>query len=119
MNPIIRNGAARIRPAISTAVRVHPAPVTRSARAMLKVTVDAKRICSATIRQLAGQGAVKCLRLVREEGNTSIFFDVPHSSDEIVRHDGLPILAVPKALARSLAGQTLDVRDDGRFVITA
>jgi len=86
---------------------------------MLNITADARRICSATVRQLSGTGAIKCLRLVLEEGNTSIFFDVPRASDEIVHHDGLPILAVPEPLARSLAGRTLDVKDDGQFVITA
>ena len=85
---------------------------------MLHITNDAKRICSATIRQMVGEGAVKCLRLVEDRDGASISFEVPRSSDEIVEHKGLAVLAIPEDMAQTLAGMTLDVNDDGRFVIS-
>ena len=85
---------------------------------MLHITNDAKRICSATIRQMVGEGAVKCLRLVKHEDGASISFEVPRNNDEIVQHKGLAVLAIPETVAHALAGRTLDVNDDGRFVIS-
>ena len=85
---------------------------------MLHITKDAKRICSATIRQMVGEGAVKCLRLIRNENGASISFEVPRSDDEIIQHKGLAVLAIPEGVAEALSGRTLDVNDDGRFVIS-
>ncbi len=85
---------------------------------MLHITNDAKRICSATVRQLVGEGAVKCLRLVKHGDGASIAFEVPRNDDEIIQHKGLAVLAIPHGVARSLSGRTLDVNDDGRFVIS-
>ena len=85
---------------------------------MLHITKDAKRICSATIRQMVGEGAVKCLRLVRNDDGASISFEVPRNDDEIVQHKGLAVLAIPEGVAEALSGRTLDVNDDGRFVIS-
>jgi len=85
---------------------------------MLHITKDAKRICSATIRQMVGEGAVKCLRLIRNEDGASISFEVPRSDDEIIQHKGLAVLAIPEGVAEALSGRTLDVNDDGRFVIS-
>ena len=85
---------------------------------MLHITNDAKRICSATIRQMVGEGAVKCLRLIKHGDGASISFEVPRSDDEIVQHKGLAVLAIPEAVADALSGRTLDVNDDGRFVIS-
>ena len=85
---------------------------------MLHITKDAKQICSATIRQMVGEGAVKCLRLVNDKDGASISFEVPRSDDEIVLHKGLAVLAISSTVAESLAGRTLDVNGDGRFVIS-
>lgn len=85
---------------------------------MLHITNDAKQICSATIRQMVGEGAVKCLRLIQHDDGASISFEVPRSGDQIVEHKGLAVLAIPQAVAQSLAGMTLDVNDDGRFVLS-
>ena len=85
---------------------------------MLHITNDAKRICSATIRQMVGEGAVKCLRLIKHEDGASISFEVPRSDDKIVQHKGLAVLAIPEGVAQALSGRTLDVNDDGRFVIS-
>ena len=67
---------------------------------------------------MVGEGAVKCLRLVRNENGASISFEVPRSDDEIVQHKGLAVLAIPEGVAEALSGRTLDVNDDGRFVIS-
>ena len=85
---------------------------------MLHITNDAKRICSATIRQMVGEGAVKCLRLIKQDDGASISIEVPRSGDQIVEHRGLAVLAIPEAVAQSLAGMTLDVNDDGMFVLS-
>ncbi len=85
---------------------------------MLHITNDAKRICSATIRQMVGEGAVKCLRLVEHDDGASISFEVPRNNDEIIQHKGLAVLAIPEGVAQTLSGRTLDVNDDGRFVIS-
>lgn len=85
---------------------------------MLHVTNDAKRICSATIRQMVGEGAVKCLRLITHEDGASISFEVPRSGDEVIEHKGLAVLAIPDDVAQTLSGMTLDVNNDGRFVIS-
>jgi hypothetical protein len=67
---------------------------------------------------MVGEGAVKCLRLVRNEDGASISFEVPRSDDEIIQHKGLAVLAIPEGVAEALSGRTLDVNDDGRFVIS-
>jgi len=85
---------------------------------MLHITADAKRICSATIRQMVGEGAVKCLRLITQDDGASISFGVPRSGDAIVEHQGLALLAIPQGVAQSLAGMTLDGNEDGRFVLS-
>ena len=67
---------------------------------------------------MVGEGAVKCLRLVRNDDGASISFEVPRSDDEIIQHKGLAVLAIPEGVAEALSGRTLDVNDDGRFVIS-
>lgn len=67
---------------------------------------------------MVGEGAVKCLRLIRNDQGASISFEVPRSDDEIIEHKGLAVLAVPEGVAAALSGRTLDVNDDGRFVIS-
>lgn len=85
---------------------------------MLQVTNDAKQICSATIRQMVGEGAVKCLRLIEQDDGASISFEVPRNDDEIIQYRGLAVLAIPEGIAQTFSGRTLDVSDDGRFVIS-
>jgi hypothetical protein len=67
---------------------------------------------------MVGEGAVKCLRLIRNDDGASISFEVPRSDDEIIQHKGLAVLAIPEGVAEALSGRTLDVKDDGRFVIS-
>lgn len=67
---------------------------------------------------MVGEGAVKCLRLISNDDGASISFEVPRSDDEIIQHKGLAVLAIPEGVAEALSGRTLDVRDDGRFVIS-
>lgn len=87
---------------------------------MLEVTTAAMEMCSATVRQLSGADSnTKCLRFIRRDEGVSISFEVPRSDDRIVLHDGLAVIAIPKAFASMLAARTLDLGDDGRLVITA
>ena len=57
------------------------------------------------------------MRILKKNADVAISFEVPRSDDEIVHHAGQSIIAVPNAIVRELSGKTLDVADDGRFVI--
>lgn len=86
---------------------------------MLEVSDDAMRICRETVRQLSGtQAKTKYLRLTKEDDCVSIALEVPKSDDQIVKHHGQPIIAVPEGFADMLSSRTLDVRTDGAFVLT-
>ena len=86
---------------------------------MLQITDDAMALCRSTVQQLAGaQTNSKCLRLLKRAGRVSISFEMPRNDDTIVHHNGQSVLAVPGSVADDLAGKTLDLADDGSFVIT-
>ena len=85
---------------------------------MLNISETAMQICSATVQQLSGaQTNSKCLRIIKKDAGVSISFEAPRTSDEIVHHRGQSVIAVPDDVAGELSGMTLDVADDGRFVI--
>jgi len=85
---------------------------------MLNISESAMHICSATVQQLSGaQTNSKCLRIIKKDAGVSISFETPRVDDEIVHFRGQSIIAVPDDVAGELAGMTLDVADDGRFVI--
>ncbi len=85
---------------------------------MLHVTEKALSICSATARQLAPTADTKCLRLIERDGNVSIAFEQPQGQDEFVHHGGNAVLAIPGMSVRSFSHMTLDVKADGRFILT-
>ena len=85
---------------------------------MLQVTENALQICSATVRQLSPEANTKCLRLIERKEGVSICFERPRSDDELVHDQGYAVLAVPERSAEALSVMTLDVRDDGRFVLS-
>lgn len=85
---------------------------------MLHVTQDAREICSATVRQLSTQPNTKCLRLIKGDHGVAISFELPRSNDALVRHRGVAILAVPERVANEFSDLSLDVSDDGRFVLS-
>ncbi|MEJ2273968.1 MAG: hypothetical protein P8Y01_05265 [Woeseiaceae bacterium] len=85
---------------------------------MIEITDNAMALCRETVHQLAGaQTNSKCLRLLKRNGRVSISFEMPRNDDTIVHHDGQSVLAVPEELAGDLEGRTLDLADDGSFVI--
>jgi hypothetical protein len=76
-------------------------------------------LCHDTVRQLAGaQTRSKCLRLLKRDRGVSLSFEIPRNEDMIVHHNGLSVIAVSEEVAEDLAGKTLDLADDGSFVIT-
>ena len=85
---------------------------------MLQVTEDALEICSATVRQLSVQANTKCLRLIEHEDDVAMSFELPRSGDEVVRDQGNVVLAIPEKAAEDLSELTLDVRNDGRFILS-
>lgn len=85
---------------------------------MIHISKNAMQFCSDTVQQLSGaQTDSKCLRLVRHGSQLSISFEMPRSNDEIVHQNGQSVVAVPKDIAIALSGKTLDLSDDGTFVI--
>ena len=85
---------------------------------MLQVTQDAMAICRTTVQQLDMLTKTKCLRLIESEDGIAMSIELPRSDDELVHDLGLAILAVPENVADMLAEKTLDVRGDGRFVLS-
>lgn len=85
---------------------------------MLQVTQDALEICSATVRQLSSQAHTKCLRLTEHKDGVAISFELPRSGDELVHDRGYAVLAVPEKTAEELSELTLDVGNDGRFILS-
>lgn len=85
---------------------------------MLQVTEDALQIVSATVRQMSPEANTKCLRLIECDAAVSIYFEPPRSDDELVHDQGYAVLAVPEKSVEALSEMTLDVRDDGRFVLS-
>ena len=90
----------------------------RKKEPMLQVTQDALQICRATERQLSTLVYTKCLRLIEREDGVAISFELPRSDDELVRDQGVAVLAVSEKIADAVSEMTLDVRDDGRFVLS-
>lgn len=85
---------------------------------MIQISKNAMKLCSDTVQQLKGaQTNSKCLRLVKRGGRVSISFEVPRNYDQIVHHKGQSVVAVPEDVADDLSGKTLDLSDDGTFVI--
>lgn len=85
---------------------------------MIHITDNAMALCRMTVQKLAGaQTNSKCLRLLHHDGRLSISFEMPHNEDTIVHHGSQSVLAVPEDVASDLEGKTLDLADDGTFVI--
>ncbi len=84
---------------------------------MLQVTQDALQICSSTERQLSTLVYTKCLRLIESEDGIAISFEPPRGDDQLVRGQGGAVLAVSENIANAVSEMTLDVRNDGRFVL--
>lgn len=85
---------------------------------MIHISDDAMKLCRDTVQQLSGaQTNSKCLRLIKRGRRLSISFEVPRNDDAIVHYRGQSVVAVPEDVADDLSGKTLDLSDDGTFVI--
>ena len=84
---------------------------------MIEITPNALEMCTATVRQLSTQANTKCLRLIEREDAMVMSFELPRSGDELLRSQGMTVLAVPTDISDAVSDMTLDVRDDGRFVL--
>ena len=84
---------------------------------MLSVTNEAMQICKATVRQLSLGAGSKLLRLRDGDDGVAITFELPRSDDNIVHHNAYAVLAVPDEIVGDLSDKTLDIKDDGRFVL--
>lgn len=86
---------------------------------MLDITGDAARICSESVRQLSLLAASRLPRVSKDDdGGVSIALETPADDDDIVYHDGSPVLAVPTEITDEVSELTLDVSDEGVFVLT-
>lgn len=94
----------------------------RTKEAMLQVTQDAQQICRESVRNLSTlvytKLHTKCLRLIESQDGVAISFELPRSDDQLVRVQGGADLAVSEKIADAVSGMTLDVRNDGRFVLS-
>lgn len=85
---------------------------------MLEITGDAARICSESVRQLSLLAVSRLPRVDKDDnGSVTISLQEPEDGDEIVYHDGAAVLAVPQEFAGEVSEMTLDVTDDGMFVL--
>ena len=84
---------------------------------MLQITSDAAHIFNESIRQLSLLANTKLLRFNRDGKGVSIALETPQNWDEIVHHDGKPVLAVPDEMADELSDMTLHVSKEGIFVL--
>jgi iron-sulfur cluster assembly protein len=52
------------------------------------------------------------LRLISdEEGNHGLQLDVPREEDQVVEHDGEPVMVIAPDLSEDLTGNTLDLKE--------
>jgi hypothetical protein len=84
---------------------------------MLNITSDAARVCSESVRQLSVLAHTKLPRFTTDGRGVSIVLEAPKSGDEIVYYGGKAVLAVPEDIADDLSDLTLDVSDEGIFVL--
>ncbi len=85
---------------------------------MLQLSKEARKICTVTVRQLSMPNSTKCLRLIERDDGVAMSFELPRTDDEQLHHQGCTVLAVPSDVADKLSDMTLDVCDDGNFVLT-
>lgn len=85
---------------------------------MLTISNSAMHLCRETLRQMPLYSDTRLLRIDDDGGRVAIAFDSPRDDDEIVNHDGEPVLAVPQELADMLSGLTLRVADNGHLVLS-
>lgn len=85
---------------------------------MIQISANAMQLCGNIVEKLSGaQTNSKCLRLIERGGRISMSFEVPRNDDEIVYYKGQSVVAVPEDVADALSSKTLDLSDDGTFVI--
>ena len=85
---------------------------------MLQVTNDAMHICSETVRQLSGRSMTRLLRINKGDSGIRICFEKPRSDDEILHHQGRPVIAIPEDVANAVSDMTLDFNEKGRLFLS-
>lgn len=87
---------------------------------MLNISEDAMAMCHATIIQLSdSQSHSKCLRFKQDTNQAlALAFDNPRKSDEIIRHNGVAVFALPEKLVGILSDMTLDIDENGRLTVS-
>lgn len=87
---------------------------------MLNVTNSAMEMCHSTIVQLSNaQSRSKCLRFEQKpDEHLALNFENPRKSDEIIRHKGVAVFAVPRQFAEFCSNKTLDIDDHGKLTLS-
>jgi hypothetical protein len=85
---------------------------------MLNITSNAARICSETVRQLSVSAKTKLPRFNKDGSSVSLSLEPPQGGDEIVYFKDKAVLAVPDEIGIALSGMTLDLKENGIFVLT-
>lgn len=87
---------------------------------MINITNDAMAMCHATIIQLShAQAHQKCLRFEQEPDKPlALTFDEPRKEDEIIKHQGVAVFAVPKRFLEFCSDKTLDIDRHGKLTLS-
>ena len=87
---------------------------------MLNVTDNAMEMCHATIIQLSSEQAhSRCLRFQQEpDQRLALSFGEPEEGDEIIRHQGVAVFAVPERFVEFCSDKTLDIDAHGKLTLS-
>ena len=88
---------------------------------MVHVTERAREMFRDTLEQITDTPSV-ALRLGPTRSGLAVFPDTPKDEDEVIEHDGQPVLLIDPEVSEALAGKTVDVEDHvegSRFVLRA
>lgn len=74
-------------------------------------------MCSESVRQMSILADTKLMRFGKDKRGVSIALETPKTGDEIVYYRGSAILAVPGHIADEVSAMTLDLSEEGLFVL--
>ena len=80
---------------------------------MINLTDDVKQLLKNGLKEYCDDKKI-CLRLMEPDGErVMLMLDVKKDDDVVVENDGTALLVIERAIASSLDGVTLCIRDNG------
>jgi iron-sulfur cluster assembly protein len=97
---------------------VRPERAERKEDEMIHVTERAREMLKEALDEVI-EGAPVTLRLGPTPSGLGLFPDTPRDDDEVVEHEGQPILLIDRDVGEALANKTIDVEesDDGSRLV--